>query len=221
MTTPPCPVRQYRRADQCHRLRQVQEADRGGKSTTRPSSVARQQVEAGAQVIDVNMDEGLLDSKQAMVHLPEPDRVRARHLARADHDRQLQVGGDRGRAQVRARQERSSIRSAMKEGEEKFLATGQTQCLRYGAAVVVMAFDEQGQADTAGAQGGDLRPALIHTLVDQGRLPTRGHHLRPQHFRRGDRDRGAPELCGGLHRGHPADQGKPCPTPASPAASPM
>ena len=63
--------------------------------------VARQQVEAGAQIIDVNMDEGLLDSRQAMTTFlnliaAEPDIA-----ARAGHDRQLQVGGDRSRAEVR------------------------------------------------------------------------------------------------------------------------
>ncbi len=74
-------------------------------------TVARQQVENGAQVIDINMDEAMLDSVAAMTPLPEPDRVRARHRARADHDRQLEVGGDRGGPEMRAGQARSSIRS--------------------------------------------------------------------------------------------------------------
>ena len=59
--------------------------------------VARQQVENGAQIIDVNMDEGLLDAKRRW-YLPEADRRRARHRPRADDDRQLEMGGDRGRA---------------------------------------------------------------------------------------------------------------------------
>ena len=67
-------------------------------------AVARQQVEAGAQVLDVNMDEGLLDSGQGHDDLPQPDRRRARHRPRADHDRLLEVGGDRGRPEVRAGQ---------------------------------------------------------------------------------------------------------------------
>ena len=62
--------------------------------------VARQQVTSGAQVIDVNMDEGMLDSEAAMVALPEPDRRRAGHRARADHDRLLEVVGDRGGPEV-------------------------------------------------------------------------------------------------------------------------
>ena len=66
--------------------------------------VARQQVEAGARCIDVNMDEGLLDSEAAMVDLPQPDRRRAGHRARAGDDRLIQMGGDRGRAEMRAGQ---------------------------------------------------------------------------------------------------------------------
>ena len=62
--------------------------------------VARQQVENGAQVIDINMDEAMLDSQGGDGALPEPDRRRARDRARADHDRQLEVGGDRGRPAV-------------------------------------------------------------------------------------------------------------------------
>ena len=57
-------------------------------------AVARQQVENGAQVIDINMDEAMLDSKAAMVVVPEPHRVRARHRPRAHHGGQLQVGRD-------------------------------------------------------------------------------------------------------------------------------
>ena len=60
--------------------------------------VAREQVETGAQIIDVNMDEGLLDSQAGDGRLPQPDRRRARHRPRAGDDRLLQVGGDRGRA---------------------------------------------------------------------------------------------------------------------------
>ena len=74
--------------------------------------VARQQVESGANMLDVNMDEGMLDSEKAMMHLPQPDRRRARHLARADHDRLLEMVGDRGRARNACRASRSSTRSA-------------------------------------------------------------------------------------------------------------
>ncbi len=74
--------------------------------------VARQQVEAGAQIIDVNMDEGMLDSRAAMDALPEPRRRRTRHQPRAGDDRLLQVGRDRGRAARACRASPSSTRSA-------------------------------------------------------------------------------------------------------------
>ena len=67
-------------------------------------AIARDQVENGAQIIDVNMDEGLLDSEKAMVDLPQSDRGRARHRARAGDGRFIEILGDRGRAQMRAGQ---------------------------------------------------------------------------------------------------------------------
>ena len=74
--------------------------------------VARQQVENGAQVIDVNMDEGLLDAECGDDHLPQADRRRTRYRARPVHDRQLEMVGDRGGAEMRLAASRSSIRSA-------------------------------------------------------------------------------------------------------------
>ena len=66
--------------------------------------VARQQVQNGAQVIDVNMDEAMLDSKAAMVRFLNLIAVRARHRARAGDDRFVEMGGDRGRPEMRAGQ---------------------------------------------------------------------------------------------------------------------
>ena len=109
--------------------------------------VARQQVEAGAQIIDVNMDEGLLDSKQAMTAFlnliaAEPDIARAPIMIDSSKWEVIEAG-------LKCVQGRCIVNSiSMKEGEAAFLAQA-TKCLRYGAAVVVMAFDEQGQADTA------------------------------------------------------------------------
>jgi len=109
--------------------------------------VARQQVEAGAQVIDVNMDEGLLDSKKAMVTFlnlmaAEPDIARVPVMIDSSKWEVIEAG-------LKCVQGRSIVNSiSLKEGEEKFIEQA-TLCLRYGAAVVVMAFDEQGQADTA------------------------------------------------------------------------
>ena len=109
--------------------------------------VARQQVEAGAQVIDVNMDEGLLDSRQAMVTFlnliaAEPDIAKAPVMIDSSKWEVIEAG-------LKCVQGKSIVNSiSMKEGEAKFLEQA-TACLRYGAAVVVMAFDEAGQADTA------------------------------------------------------------------------
>ena len=109
-------------------------------------SVARDQVEAGAQVIDVNMDEGLLDSVKAMTTFlnliaAEPDIARVPIMIDSSKWEVIEAG-------LRCVQGKAIVNSiSMKEGEAKFLEQA-TKCLRYGAAVVVMAFDEQGQADT-------------------------------------------------------------------------
>jgi len=110
-------------------------------------SVARQQVDAGAQVIDVNMDEGLLDSVAAMrtflnLVAAEPDIARVPVMIDSSKWEVIEAG-------LKCVQGKSIVNSiSMKEGEAKFLEQA-TACLRYGAAVVVMAFDEVGQADTA------------------------------------------------------------------------
>jgi 5-methyltetrahydrofolate--homocysteine methyltransferase len=110
-------------------------------------SVARQQVDAGAVVIDVNLDEGLLDSKAAMVTFlnliaAEPDIARVPVMIDSSKWEVIEAG-------LRCVQGKAIVNSiSMKEGEAKFLEQARA-CLRYGAAVVVMAFDELGQADTA------------------------------------------------------------------------
>src|SRR5882757_1614954 len=108
--------------------------------------VARQQVEAGAQVIDVNMDEGLLDSKQAMVTYlnliaAEPDIARVPVMIDSSKWEVIEAG-------LKCVQGKAIVNSiSMKAGEAEFIEQAK-KCLRYGAAVVVMAFDEQGQAAT-------------------------------------------------------------------------
>ena len=110
-------------------------------------SVARQQVDAGAQVLDVNMDEGLLDSQAAMVTFlnliaAEPDIARVPVMIDSSKWEVIEAG-------LRCVQGKAIVNSiSMKEGEAKFIEQANA-CLRYGAAVVVMAFDEVGQADTA------------------------------------------------------------------------
>uniref|UniRef100_UPI0023554C93 methionine synthase n=1 Tax=Nevskia ramosa TaxID=64002 RepID=UPI0023554C93 len=109
-------------------------------------AVARQQVEAGAQVIDVNMDEGMIDGKAAMVRFlnliaSEPDISRVPVMIDSSKWEVIEAG-------LQCVQGKPIVNSiSMKEGTEKFIEQAKL-CRRYGAAVVVMAFDEQGQADT-------------------------------------------------------------------------
>ena len=109
--------------------------------------VARDQVENGAQIIDVNMDEGLLDTKQAMITFlnliaGEPDIARVPVMIDSSKFAVIEAGLEcvQGKAVV------NSI--SMKEGVDQFLTHARV-CRDHGAAVVVMAFDEAGQADTA------------------------------------------------------------------------
>ncbi|MDX1909887.1 MAG: methionine synthase [Saprospiraceae bacterium] len=113
---------------------------------TEALSVARQQVEGGAQIIDVNMDEGLLDSEAAMVRFlnlmaAEPDIARLPVMVDSSRFSVIEAG-------LKCLQGKSIVNSiSMKEGEAEFIRQARI-CRRFGAAVVVMAFDEQGQADT-------------------------------------------------------------------------
>ena len=109
-------------------------------------SVARQQVENGAQMIDVNMDEGLLDAEAAMVHFlnliaSEPDIARVPIVIDSSKWSVIEAG-------LQCAQGKCIVNSiSMKEGEGAFKAQAQ-KVRQYGAAVIVMAFDENGQADT-------------------------------------------------------------------------
>ena len=108
--------------------------------------VARQQVENGAQIIDINMDEGLLDSEEAMVTFlkliaAEPDIARVPFMIDSSKWSVIEAG-------LKCVSGKPIVNSiSMKEGEAEFLAHARL-CRNYGAAVVVMAFDEVGQADT-------------------------------------------------------------------------
>ena len=110
-------------------------------------SIARQQVEAGAAIIDVNMDEGLLDSEAAMKQFlnliaAEPDIARVPIMIDSSKWTVIEAG-------LRCVQGKPIVNSiSLKAGEAAFLKDARA-CQRYGAAVVVMAFDEAGQADTA------------------------------------------------------------------------
>ncbi len=109
--------------------------------------VALQQVENGAQIIDVNMDEGLLDAEQAMTRFlnliaAEPDIARVPVMVDSSKFAVIEAG-------LRCLQGKGIVNSiSLKEGEDEFLEQAR-RIRRYGAAVVVMAFDETGQADQA------------------------------------------------------------------------
>ena len=108
--------------------------------------VARAQVEGGAQIIDINMDEGMLDGEKAMVRFlnliaAEPDIARVPIMIDSSKWEIIEAG-------LRVVQGKSVVNSiSLKEGEAKFIEQAK-QIKRYGAAVIVMAFDEEGQADT-------------------------------------------------------------------------
>src|SRR5258707_75771 len=131
-------------------------------------SVARQQVDAGAQVLDVNMDAGLLDSVAAMrtylnLIAAEPDIARVPVMIDSSKWEVIEAG-------LRCVQGKAIVNSiSMKEGEAKFIDQAKA-CLRYGAAVVVMAFDEVGQADTA-ARKVEICTRAYRILTEQVGFP--------------------------------------------------
>lgn len=130
--------------------------------------VARQQVENGAQIIDINMDEGMLDSLSAMktfLHLiaSEPDISRVPIMIDSSKWSVIEAG-------LKCVQGKCIVNSiSLKEGEEKFLDSART-IRRYGAAIIVMAFDEQGQADTQ-ARKVEICQRSYDLLVNQAGIP--------------------------------------------------
>ncbi len=119
----------------------IQASDYSGALT-----IARQQVEAGAQVIDINMDEGMLDGKAAMERFlkliaGEPDISRVPVMIDSSKWEVIEAG-------LKCVQGKPIVNSiSLKEGEDKFIREAKL-CRKFGAAVVVMAFDEEGQADS-------------------------------------------------------------------------
>jgi 5-methyltetrahydrofolate--homocysteine methyltransferase len=131
-------------------------------------TVARQQVEAGAQVIDVNMDEGMLDGKAAMDRFlkliaAEPDISRVPVMIDSSKWEVIEAG-------LKCVQGKPIVNSiSMKEGEEKFIEQARL-CRKYGAAVVVMAFDENGQADNLQKRK-EICARAYKILVEQVEFP--------------------------------------------------
>ncbi|WP_410471539.1 methionine synthase [Faucicola mancuniensis] len=113
---------------------------------TEALDVARDQVEGGAQVVDINMDEAMLDSKQAMIHFvnliaSEPDISRVPLMIDSSKWDIIEAG-------LKCTQGKPIVNSiSLKEGYDEFVQKAKL-CMRFGAAVIVMAFDEKGQADT-------------------------------------------------------------------------
>ena len=131
-------------------------------------AVARQQVEAGATILDVNMDEGLLDGPRAMTTFlnlmaAEPDIARVPVMIDSSKWEVIEAG-------LKCVQGKPIVNSiSLKAGEAEFREQA-VKCLRYGAAVVVMAFDEQGQADTA-ARKIEICTRAYRLLVDEIGFP--------------------------------------------------
>lgn len=131
-------------------------------------AVARQQVENGAQIIDVNMDEAMLDSKAAMVRFlnlmaSEPDIARLPVMVDSSKWEVIEAG-------LRCLQGKGIVNSiSMKEGVEEFKRQARL-VKRYGAAAVVMAFDEKGQADTF-ARKTEICARAYRILVDEVDFP--------------------------------------------------
>ncbi|KFF49188.1 methionine synthase [Gammaproteobacteria bacterium MFB021] len=130
--------------------------------------VALEQVESGAQVIDINMDEGMLESQEAMVRFlnliaGEPDIARVPIMVDSSKWEIIEAG-------LKCIQGKAIVNSiSLKEGEASFRHQA-TECRRHGAAIVVMAFDEQGQADTF-ARKTEICERAYRLLVDDIGFP--------------------------------------------------
>ena len=131
-------------------------------------AIAREQVEAGANIIDVNMDEGMLDGEAAMTHFlnliaAEPDISRVPIMVDSSKWSVIEAG-------LKCVQGKAIVNSiSLKEGEEEFLRTARL-VRRYGAAVVVMAFDEHGQATEVDHKVAIAQRAY-HLLTEQVGMP--------------------------------------------------
>lgn len=130
--------------------------------------VAQQQVEAGAQIIDINMDEGMLDSQNAMVHFlnlvaSEPDISRVPIMIDSSKWEIIEAG-------LKCVQGKPVVNSiSLKEGYDEFVEKARL-CRQYGAAIIVMAFDETGQADTA-ARKREICKRSYDVLVNEVGFP--------------------------------------------------
>jgi cobalamin-dependent methionine synthase I len=138
-------------------------------------SIARQQVENGANIIDINFDEGMIDSEAMMTQFlnlvaAEPDIASVPIMIDSSKFSVIEAG-------LKCTQGKSIVNSiSLKEGEDKFREQARL-VRRYGAAMIVMAFDEEGQADTATGVLKSARAATAFWWTSLGAAT--GHHLRP------------------------------------------
>ncbi|MBL7883519.1 MAG: methionine synthase [Bacteroidia bacterium] len=142
-------------------------------------SIAREQVEGGAQVIDINMDEGMLDSEACMTRFlnliaSEPDIARVPIMIDSSKWSVIEAG-------LKCVQGKAIVNSiSLKEGEEKFIEQAE-KVKQYGAAVIVMAFDEVGQADTLQRRK-DICKRAYDILVDKVKFPAQDIIFDPNIF---------------------------------------
>jgi 5-methyltetrahydrofolate--homocysteine methyltransferase len=168
-------------------------------------SVARQQVEAGAQVIDVNMDEGLLDSRAAMVRFlqliaGEPDIARVPVMIDSSKWEVIEAG-------LQCVQGKAIVNSiSLKAGEAEFLHQAR-QCLRYGAAAVGHGLRRAGPGRHRGPQGRDLHPRLPAAERTIG-FPAEDIIFDPNIFAVATGIEAARQLRRRLHPGGAPDQGR-------------
>jgi len=142
-------------------------------------SIAKDQVDGGAQVIDVNMDEGMLDSEACMTRFlnliaSEPDIARVPIMIDSSKWSVIEAG-------LKCVQGKAIVNSiSLKEGEEKFIEQAE-KVKQYGAAVIVMAFDEVGQADTLQRRK-DICKRAYDILVDKVKFPAQDIIFDPNIF---------------------------------------
>ena len=186
------------------RFRTLIKEDRLGEAL----EVARGQVEAGAQILDVNMDEGLLDSEGAMVQFlrlvaSEPDISRIPVMVDSSRWEVLEAG-------LQCLQGKGVVNSiSMKDGENLFRERAE-KILRYGAAVIVMAFDEEGQADTRERKVEICRRAY-GILTEEVGFPPEDIIFDPNVFAVATGNSGARRLWTSLYRGSGRHQEGPAP----------
>ncbi len=142
-------------------------------------SIARAQVEDGAQIIDVNMDDAMLDAEKEMVRflnllMAEPDIAKLPVMIDSSKWKVIEAG-------LKCVQGKAIVNSiSLKEGEETFIQQAKT-IKRFGAAVVVMAFDENGQADNLERRK-EICSRAYKILTEKVGFPATGYHIRLQCF---------------------------------------